>query len=165
MHQRPANIRRLPIRLPGFEVDAVGQARDEVAAFGVELDVHRLQQNRDGLAGGLDHAAVFDDQRQRAFAARDFLGQIEADRAVALGVNFAPAPLKTSAPSTRAMTLLSRPSGMPPSLRSVCSVAPDLFAGAVAVAQEDDLAAQARRAIGADVELAFGRRVAVPRIA
>ena len=83
----PRNVSGLLRGRAGLEIHPVRQAGDEVTTLGVKSQVYGLQQDRYGLRGRLDHAAVLDYESQRALTARDPLGQLEARIAIAPGID------------------------------------------------------------------------------
>ena len=75
--QRLAKAAGIAARGQATAFPQVQDSRDEFAAFRVHRQIDGLQENRNRLRRGLDHAAVFNRERQRAFATEDFLGQFK----------------------------------------------------------------------------------------
>lgn len=71
----------LALRRPRFEVEPRGEARDEVAPLGVERELHPVHHDRDGLRGGLLHAAVAHHHDEGPLAVADELREFEGRRA------------------------------------------------------------------------------------
>jgi hypothetical protein len=78
------DVGRLARRRARHEVDAARQAIDEVAALREQREVELLQHDRDRLLDRLGDAAVLDQQREQAVAARDPGRQREPDQRLAL---------------------------------------------------------------------------------
>ena len=72
IHDDTGDVGRLLGRCLRFEVNTGPKPGDQLAAFRVQRQVQRLQQDRDGLCRRLDDPAVLDDQSQRSLAAGDF---------------------------------------------------------------------------------------------
>ena len=68
VHDNARHVGRFLSRRTTFQVDAIGQARDQVAAFRIDREIQRLQKDGNGLRGSLHGAAVLNDHCNRAFA-------------------------------------------------------------------------------------------------
>ena len=69
-----------------LEIDPVGHAGNQVAAFGIQLDQELLEHNGDGPHHGLTVGAIGELDRQAAPAALHLGRQLEANGHVALGI-------------------------------------------------------------------------------
>ena len=66
-----------------FKIDAVGQARDQIAPFGIDSQVERLQKDGNRLRGGLHRPAILNDHRDDAFTAGNGGRQLKTGAGIA----------------------------------------------------------------------------------
>ena len=69
VHDDAGHIGRLLGWRSPFNVDAVRQARDQIAPFGIDCKVHRLQKNGNGFCSSLHRPAILNDHGNDALAA------------------------------------------------------------------------------------------------
>ncbi len=153
-----SQIGRLLGRGEGLEIDAIGQARDQFAALGIQRQVHRLQEDGNRLGGGLQHAAVFDGQGQHTFAARHLLRQLEAGHAHTFVVDLC-RPAEHFRPVNPRDDRDRRSDGHAAFGPRDVQRGGHVVARTVAVTQELDLRLQPGRPVRADVEMAFRRGI------
>src|SRR3989442_14614236 len=148
------HICRLPGRCSTFNVDAVRQTGNQIAAFRIDGQVQRLQKNRDRLRGGLRNTAVFNDHRDDAFTARYGGGQPETGAGIAGAIDrgrtfpglFAVAP-RTDRHFGSYRNTAFGPLDM--------QIGGDHVTGAITIAYKNNLALESRSAVSTDVELAL----------
>ena len=146
----------------GFEVDTARHAGNQLTALGIEREVHALQHDRQRLRGRLGDAFIGDAQGQRAHAVADGLRQVERHGyatecvgAVVLAVD-----LVAVEPRDGGHEGVGRDAafGAAALERGV-----DAVTRAVRLAEELQIGAQTRCAVGTHVDLALGLGRAEPR--
>src|SRR5262245_43439408 len=147
-------IRGLLRRRSAFEVDASRQTCSQITAFGIDRQIHGLQENRNGLRCGLDSASVLDGHREHAFAASDRGRKLESGAGVTGTVDGGVATPR----------LLTVHAGSNINFRiggNAAFGAFDMETGGnhiswpVTIAHKNDLALETRSAIGSNIEFAF----------
>jgi hypothetical protein len=151
------DVRGLPALVGRLEIDPARQAPDQVAALGVELDHHAVEEDGDRLRDGFDDPAVPDHEREAAFALRDVRRQVELRRAFPGGAELRLDPEHFRPVHAR----LDRHDGA--GRRSALGLeglerGHHLLPGAVSLLCEDDLRAEPGRPVGPDVEGPARRR-------
>src|SRR5215475_10737051 len=159
VHDNAGHVGRLLGRSSAFYIDAVREAGDKITAFRVDGEVDGLQKNGNGFGGSLDRAAILDNHRKHAFAACDRSRQFEIGAGIAGPVDRGGAFPDLGAIDARAHRDFR-------SGRNTAFGAFDVEVGgygvarAIAVTHKNNLALETRSPVGADVELAFGRKIA-----
>src|SRR5207247_48292 len=163
VHNHARCIRRFPTRRSPFDIDPVRQARDQIAAFGIYLQVQRLQQDGNSLSGGFHCSAIRDGHSKGSFASGYYRWELETRAGIAHAIDgcFASPDFLPIDPSAHR----NLGAAWDAALGAIyVQIGGNGIAGTVTVSHKDDLTLEPRRTVGADVEFPLRRRVARERV-
>ena len=162
-HHLAGEIGRFSIWLIGLNVDAIGEAGNQLAALGENLQVNSLEQNWNRFGSSFNHTTIFNNERQSTFTTGNFTGQSKTDgtKPLIIDLGRAAAYLHTIHPGGD---------------RHLCSSGHAAFSAfhiesgthfitrSITITQEGNLRLEPGSAIGADVKLALRGRMTIERI-